>query len=92
MLLPQPIGIGKMMAAEIPGNVAVVEVSPLGSIAETSFGRDTQSRPILIVACCVANGPPRQILSNLWLVPGYVFLAESSEGLSALVADVGRLQ
>ncbi len=77
------VRIGKMMAAEIPGNVAVVEVSPLGSIAETSFGRnqpeqtDSDNRP------AVLRRSSRQILSNLWLVPGYVFLAGHTEGLSA---------
>jgi hypothetical protein len=83
------VRIGKMMAAEIPGNVAVVEVSPLGSVAETSFGRnppeqtDSDKRP------AVLRRSSRQILSNLWLVPGYVFLGGHTEGSAAWLR--GRL-
>lgn len=77
------VRIGNMMAAELPGNIAVVEISPLGSIAETTFGRSTPAQTDPDQRPAALRRSSRQILSNLWLVPSYVFLGSHPAGLSA---------
>jgi hypothetical protein len=88
------IRIGRMMAAEIPGNVAVIEVFPLGTVAETTFGRNTSEQTDSDQRPALLRRSSRQILSNLWLVPGYVFLAQHQEGLSvsSLRGRLGELR
>src|SRR5581483_6028056 len=75
------LDIGKAMAAEIPGNVAVIESCP-GSIIQfrNSGGTPGQTGPDQ--QPFVFRGSSRQLWSNLWLVPCKTFVGEE-EALSA---------
>lgn len=88
------ISIGKIMALEIPGNIAVVEASPSRRELDTSFGGSApeqtgpDQRPALL------RDSSRQLLHNLWLVPYLVLLADHREGLGAswLRGRIGQLR
>jgi hypothetical protein len=75
--------IGRVMATEIPGNVGVIELFPLGAVEEPSFGRSTPEQTNSDQRPAVLRKSSRQILSNLWLVPCYAFVGEHHEGLAA---------
>lgn len=77
------INIGKAMASEIPGTIAVVESSPSTPALHISSGGSTpeqtgpDQRPALL------RNSSRQLLTNLWLVPYQAFVADHPEGLAA---------
>jgi len=77
------VRIGRAMAAEIPGNVGLIEVAPFGDIEGTIFGRSTPEQTDSDQRPAVLRKSSRQILPNLWLVPCHAFLAEHHKGLSA---------
>ncbi len=77
------VRIAHTMATEIPGNIGVIEISPVVNLEEKVSGRslpqpvDFDQRPAAL------RMSSRQLSANLWLVPYAVFLGENHERLSA---------
>ena len=73
--------VGQVLAAQIPGNVALVETHQTSSWDEEEYGTPT---PVLRPAgFSPIRDAARRISGHLWRVPHRAFLGENESGLSA---------